>query len=289
MVITPVQKSNMIKCGNIYRNELLTTLHIVVLFLFLEGQPIPNSLGLSEAMRGENNTASTPKESICRCEDSPLVYQDMCFLHSYDTLEQKARGIVEGIIVIWSFIYLAIAAKETTFNTRGVYLQSMALCPSRVGFLLACLLVLLAVPLRLACQPTYEDPLASLIMLLVPLYSLFFCRGFKTTGPFVTMIYRMMAADLLRFVIIYSIFVLGFSQAYYIIFISLGGGGGDGDDGEEGGDDEDESSNPMDTAVESIISNFIMSLGNFGDYWEEFENTEHELAAKIHCFLFLGI
>ena len=44
------------------------------------------------------------------------------------------------------------------------------------------------------------------------------CRGFKLTGPFVSMIYRMLANDLIKFCSIYFIFVMGFSQAYYIIF-----------------------------------------------------------------------
>ena len=92
------------------------------------------------------------------------------------------------------------------------------------------------------------------------------------TGPFVTMIYRMMAADLLRFVAIYSIFVMGFSQAYFLIFLSFSG-----------------SDHPMPTAIESIIANFIMSLGAFGNYWDSFGMTDHPLAAKIHCFLFLAI
>jgi len=37
-------------------------------------------------------------------------------------------------------------------------------------------------------------------------------RGFKTVGPFVVMIYRMVMGDLLRFVSIYMVFVMGFSQ-----------------------------------------------------------------------------
>ena len=48
--------------------------------------------------------------------------------------------------------------------------------------------------------------------------TLLFCRGFKLTGPFVSMIYRMIANDLIRFYSIFFIFVMGFSQAYYIIF-----------------------------------------------------------------------
>lgn len=37
-------------------------------------------------------------------------------------------------------------------------------------------------------------------------------RGFKTVGPFVVMIYRMIMGDLLRFATIYLVFVMGFSQ-----------------------------------------------------------------------------
>ena len=37
-------------------------------------------------------------------------------------------------------------------------------------------------------------------------------RGFKSVGPFVVMIYRMIMGDLLRFVTIYVVFVMGFSQ-----------------------------------------------------------------------------
>ena len=37
-------------------------------------------------------------------------------------------------------------------------------------------------------------------------------RVFRKTGPFVSMIYRMLAQDLVRFIIIYGIFILAFSQ-----------------------------------------------------------------------------
>lgn len=41
-------------------------------------------------------------------------------------------------------------------------------------------------------------------------------RGFKTVGPFVVMIYRMVMGDLLRFVSIYMVFVMGFSQGEWV-------------------------------------------------------------------------
>ena len=37
----------------------------------------------------------------------------------------------------------------------------------------------------------------------------------------------------------------------------------------------------MPSAVESIIGIFIMSLGNFGDYWDGLEDTGHEFAGQV--------
>ena len=70
----------------------------------------------------------------------------------------------------------------------------------------------------------------------------------------------MLAQDLVRFGIIYSIFIMGFSQAYYIIF---------------SGYEDDEEDNPLETPVESFILMFIMSLGEFGDLWDTFDSTKH--------------
>ena len=72
---------------------------------------------------------------------------------------------------------------------------------------------MLIVPfLRLACLDEKEDIVTVVIMLTTAPYFLFFCRGFKTVGPFVVMIYRMVMGDLIRFASIYLVFVMGFSQ-----------------------------------------------------------------------------
>lgn len=160
--------------------------------ILTDGQTTPVQGGVTLPMSNmsleESNSSSNG--TLCRCSDSPLVYKDMCYLHTYDSLAHQIRGVFEVILVVWSIIYLGIAAKETTFNERDVYMQSMALCPSRIMFLLACFLMLFTVPLRLTCQAPAENSLAILIMYMIPMYCLFFCRGFKITGPFVTMIYR---------------------------------------------------------------------------------------------------
>jgi hypothetical protein len=94
----------------------------------------------------------------------------------------------------------------------------------------------------------------------------------------------MAAADLLRFVTIYFIFVMGFSQgatssdffcfyhfspllsflAYYIIFQSY-----------------TKDTHPMPGPAESIISVFIMSLGSFGSVWGDLDYSDHPIIGKV--------
>ena len=93
----------------------------------------------------------------------------------------------------------------------------------RVIFLLGCITVVLMVPARLLCLTDVEDVLAIISMFCHGFYFLFFCRGIKLVGPMVTMIYRMMMQDLARFGTVFTIFVMGFSQAFYIIFLSFKG------------------------------------------------------------------
>ena len=77
-----------------------------------------------------NNYASGPK--VFHCDEGMIaVFENQCYLHTYDTLLKQVRGILEVVLVIWSLIYLAIAAREITFMPMTIFLQNMALCPSR--------------------------------------------------------------------------------------------------------------------------------------------------------------
>jgi transient receptor potential cation channel subfamily V protein 5 len=84
------------------------------------------------------------------------------------------------------------------------------------------------------------------------------------------MIYRMLAGDLLRFVIIYLIFVMGFSQAYYVIFLSF---------------KNPPQENPLSTPAESIVAMFMVSLSSFDTMYEAFKFTDHEIVAKVSKIL----
>ena len=207
-------------------------------------------------------------------------HPDVCYLATYDEISQIVRVMAEIVIVIWSTIYLGIAAREATFLPTKLFFQCMALCPSRVAFLFACALIQVMVILRLSCQSQFEDQVANLVIFLIPLHFLFFCRGIKATGPFVTMIYRMIANDLLRFGLIYLIFVLGFSQSYYIIFKSY----------IDPNPKLTYENNPIKTPMDSVLENFQLSLGsNLGYLWKKYKHTDYNQAAKLQCCIFLMV
>ena len=114
----------------------------------------------------------------------------LCYLHHADKLSQKIRISVELIIVFMAFCFLVKAVRELSFLGRKIFLQNMILCPSRVFFLLSCLLHQLTLPARVLCLYHLDDAMVQLCMLANGCYFLFFCRGFKLVGPMVIMIYR---------------------------------------------------------------------------------------------------
>ncbi|XP_032513421.2 transient receptor potential cation channel subfamily V member 5 [Danaus plexippus] len=205
-----------------------------------------------------------------------------CRLMKLDTWDAKVRITSELMLWIGALAYIGAAMREARFLGLKMFIENLSTVPSRVMFLFSCLLMLALPTLRLSCADEEEDHLAVIIMLTTAPYFLFFCRGFKTVGPFVVMIYRMVMGDLLRFVAIYLVFVMGFSQAYYVIFLSF-----DNPNTPEGVDDS--VSNPMPSPMESVMAMFLMSLTSFSDYYGAFEQTDHEIAAKLLFVIYMII
>ncbi|XP_063989996.1 transient receptor potential cation channel subfamily V member 5 isoform X6 [Diachasmimorpha longicaudata] len=207
---------------------------------------------------------------------------EVCRLMQLDSSTAKIRLTAEIFMEFGAMLYILAALREARFLGLNMFIENLMTAPSRVMFLFSCCILMSFPFLRLACADKVEDMLAVVVMLTTAPYFLFFCRGFKTVGPFVVMIYRMIMGDLLRFVTIYLVFVMGFSQAYYIIFLSF-----DNPQTPEGVDDT--TSNPMPSPMESIMAMFLMSMTNFGDYYGAFERTEHEMEAKCLFVVYMAI
>uniref|UniRef100_A0A182NPF8 Ion transport domain-containing protein n=1 Tax=Anopheles dirus TaxID=7168 RepID=A0A182NPF8_9DIPT len=242
------------------------------------GSVAGNGSGGVDVLRGkltEAFNASTGEFDPSDLDDG-LFFNSKCHTMDYDGMEGKVRLISEMIILVGSFLYLLAALRELKFLGRKMFFENLMTAPSRVMFLFSCCIMMVVPFLKVLCFTEMEDHVAVAIMLTTAPYFLFFCRGFKTVGPFVVMIYRMVMGDLLRFVVIYLVFVMGFSQAYYIVFLSYK-------------PEEDGDANPMPSPIESIVAMFLMSLTNFGDYYGALENTDHEFCAKILFVLFMVI
>ncbi|MCP9265850.1 Transient receptor potential cation channel subfamily V member 4 [Dirofilaria immitis] len=85
--------------------------------------------------------------------------------------------------------------------------------PAKIVFLGANICILICVPFRLMGNIQVEE---ALLVFSLPgswIFFLFFARSAKLTGPFVQMIYSMIAGDMIRFAIISAIFLVSFSQA----------------------------------------------------------------------------
>ncbi|XP_043237140.1 transient receptor potential cation channel subfamily V member 5-like [Amphibalanus amphitrite] len=196
-----------------------------------------------------------------------------CTLYEYRDPWDGVRWTLELLVVAGTVAYVLNALNEARFLGLSMFMENLATVPSRVIFLLSCLLKLAMVVLRLACLSAAEDVLAVLVMLGTAPYFLFFCRGYKSVGPFVTMIYKMIVGDLLRFVTIYTVFVMGFSQAYFIIYRSY--------------QHPDGAPNPMKTPIQSVMLMFLASLNSFGDLYNNLKYTRQKLVGQILFILYM--
>ncbi|XP_076091211.1 transient receptor potential cation channel subfamily V member 5-like isoform X2 [Mytilus galloprovincialis] len=196
---------------------------------------------------------------------------DPCFLLKACDTNDKIRWALEIIVLLAAIMYLCLAMKEIYHQGFTIFFTTLGGAPMKMLFLLSCVFVVMMLPGRATCSTQYEDVVAVLAILGTAPYFLFFCRGFKILGPFVVMIYKMVKGDLLRFFIIYVVFIIGFSQSMYIVFRNY----------------EENKENPFKDPAESIMGMFMMSLGEFGDYYENFEKTEHPILSKIMFAIYM--
>ncbi|CAF1310734.1 unnamed protein product [Rotaria sp. Silwood1] len=76
--------------------------------------------------------------------------------------------------------------------------------------------------LHLFGMQQYETQILAFTSLIGWGHMFFFIMPFQFTGPFVIMIYKMLFNDILRFFIIYMIFLAGFAQSFCILFNGYG-------------------------------------------------------------------
>lgn len=190
----------------------------------------------------------------------------------------RYRGSTDGvryfceIMVCISCLFTVISEIiEVASQGFRTFIRNCAHAPDQTVYLISCLLILACVPCRFLEQTTAED---ILLIIAAPgswFFLLFFARGTKLTGPFVTMIYKMLSGDLFRFAIIYCIFLVGFTQGFYVLFRDVP-------------QDNSEASR-FSSLIETILTLFQMTLGEFK--YEAFNTSRYTPLTKIVFAIFM--
>ncbi|KHJ93864.1 hypothetical protein OESDEN_06219 [Oesophagostomum dentatum] len=100
---------------------------------------------------------------------------------------------------------------------KAKWFSIMKAFPAKLMYKASFALVLLEVPLRFSCHIhefflAADNFVAAIAVILTTVHYLYYCRAIPFVGPFVLMVYTIIATDLTRFFLIYSIFLVGFSQ-----------------------------------------------------------------------------
>ncbi len=128
------------------------------------------------------------------------------------------RTFMEIVCLIYTVLYILFFVREIVAVGIKNFLKLMIANPSRIFMLVTLLCVLLCLPMRLACQIVAEDYLVSLAITFLPTYILYLGRGIKRITVFCYIIQRVIKTDLITFIAIFILFLMGFSQAFYIIY-----------------------------------------------------------------------
>ncbi|VDM94905.1 unnamed protein product [Thelazia callipaeda] len=123
------------------------------------------------------------------------------------------------ILTIASCVFFVFFQQFGELKTQGFYgyIRNLKTAPAKIVFLGANICILICVPFRILGNVQVEE---ALLVFSLPgswIFFLFFARGAKLTGPFVQMIYSMIAGDMIRFAIISAIFLVSFSQVFYFL------------------------------------------------------------------------
>uniref|UniRef100_A0A158PCP8 ANK_REP_REGION domain-containing protein n=1 Tax=Angiostrongylus cantonensis TaxID=6313 RepID=A0A158PCP8_ANGCA len=185
-----------------------------------------------------------------------------CHLRNYWDANLSIRLASESVVLICVIIQLFFEIKDVKRIGRGKWWKEF---PAKIAYKCSILFILCMIPIRAACSLSPEllvvdNVLATLVILFTSVHYLYYCRAVKFVGPFVLMVYTIIATDIRRFLMIYGIFLIGFSQAFYLVFLSCERAE---DEQHPSSKDQDRFQNVIQNPAEAFIRTFILTIGEF--------------------------
>lgn len=203
---------------------------------------------------------------------------DHCFLLNTirDEVSHQVRAAFEILTLLFAFLYIFILIRQMISQEKlKTVFFDLVHNPLRLLLTLSCVVLLTCLAARFTCAGHTEDHLVIAALIMAWPYSLTFCRGFALVGPFVVMIYQMLKRDFLIFFVIYMIFVIGFSQAMFLVVM--------------GYDDKTVDENLFTRWFSAGLGFIVLSLGEYEDLYGQVANSKSPLKilGLILFFLFL--
>ncbi|GMS95791.1 hypothetical protein PENTCL1PPCAC_17966, partial [Pristionchus entomophagus] len=193
------------------------------------------------------------------------------------------------IITILNCLFFVFVQQLGELRTQGFfgYFRNLRTAPAKIIFIGANILLLLCIPFRILELHEVEEALFVFALPGSWMFLLFFARSAKLTGPFVQMIYSMIAGDMIRFAIISAIFLVSFSQVFYFVGKDM--------DAKQNLPDNNENFCPItgytiytyNNFLETFITLFRASMGGY-DY-EEFACANYEALTKTLFVLYMFV
>eukprot|EP00759_Apiculatamorpha_spiralis_P029045 PhF_6_TR31436/c0_g1_i3/m.46112/K04975/TRPV6; transient receptor potential cation channel subfamily V member 6 len=133
-------------------------------------------------------------------------------------LISRTMMIADTIVVAGAVYKFSIELNEMRQSVTSYFSGHGCMFMENVASLLYCVSVFGAVVARSLNHSWLDDVFITLSALFLWSYVLWLLIGFRLTGPFVIMLGKMLLKDVLCFSLIYSAFLFGVSQAFYILF-----------------------------------------------------------------------
>ncbi|RLN50647.1 hypothetical protein BBJ28_00003964 [Nothophytophthora sp. Chile5] len=133
------------------------------------------------------------------------------------TLRAAGLGTAETGALILAIVKFMNESSQVLLNFQAFITETGAGQLDNVCTITTSVSLFVSTGMRLSGNQELGDAFAAVTLIFAWFYLFFFLLGFRTTGPFVIMILRMIASDIVRFFLVYSAVLIGFAQAIYLV------------------------------------------------------------------------
>ncbi|KAK0410592.1 hypothetical protein QR680_005218 [Steinernema hermaphroditum] len=219
--------------------------------------------------------------------NTSYFYRDTCHLWNYSGPGWFGyiRMFCEPAVLVMVVGQLLLEARDIKRIGWKRWWQVLKYFPAKQMYKISLILIIFVVPFRFLCgfganMLLVDNWISVASVIFTTTHFLYYCRAIKFVGPFVLMVYTIILKDMIRFMMIYAIFLVGFSQGFFFIFRSC--------ERENELVRSSDYDNILKSPAEAALRVFIMTIGEFMVLYRELNSCSEysHLMATIGKVMF---